>query len=108
MSKNVWSSLVPLTYKALGFFVILGRKYMKQYIKRFCLTHIIQCSNGWRELFQEQWIEGLCTTKINNLNHIHISDNDIVWFDIQMQDSPAVQVVQTLKYLYDIRHNVVL
>lgn len=72
-----------------------------------CLTHIVQCSDGWAELLEEEWIEILCAPKINDLNHIHEGDDDVFWFDIQMQDSPAVQVVQTLKDLYNICHHVV-
>lgn len=69
--------------------------------------HIVQCSNGWAELLEEEWIKILCTTKVNDLNHIHVGDNDVVWFDIQVQDSPGVQIIQTLKNLYNICHHVI-
>lgn len=69
--------------------------------------HVVKCSNAWAVMLEKEWIEVLRTTKINDLNHVHVGDDDVFWFDIQMQNSPAVQIVQTLKNLYNVHHHII-
>lgn len=76
--------------------------------KNRTLTHILQCSNRRTELLQEERVVSLGTAKVNNLDGVHISDDDIVCLDVQVQDTSSMEVVQTLHDLHDIGHYVIL
>lgn len=70
--------------------------------------HVLQCSNRRTELLQEQRVVCLSTAKVNDLDDIHIGDNDIVRLDVQVEDASSVEVVQTLEDLHDVGYHIVL
>lgn len=72
------------------------------------LTHVLQCSNRRAELLEEERVVSLSTAKVNDLNDVHVGDNDVLWFDVQVEDASGVEVVQTLKDLHDVGHHVIL
>jgi len=59
-------------------------------------------------LLEEERIVRLRTSKINDLDEVHVGDDDVFWLDIQVQDAASVEVVQTLKDLCDVSHHVIL
>lgn len=59
-------------------------------------------------MLEEERVIGLSSSKVNDLNEVHVSDNDIFWLDIQVQDAASMKVVQTLEDLRDISHHVIL
>lgn len=72
------------------------------------LTHVVQGSDGGTELLEEERVEGLSAAKVDDLDGVHVGDDDVVGLDVQVQDPPGVQVVQTLQDLHHIGHHVVL
>lgn len=72
------------------------------------LTHVLQRSNRRVELFEEERIEVLSTAKVNDLDGVHVGDDDILWLNVQVEDTPGVQVVQPLEDLYNISCHVIL
>lgn len=59
-------------------------------------------------MLQEQRVVCLSTAKVNDLDDIHIGDNDIVRLDVQVEDASSMEVVQTLEDLHDVGYHVVL
>lgn len=76
--------------------------------KNGCLTHVLQRSDWRAELLEEERVVGLCTAKVDDLDDIHVSDNDIFWLDVQVENASGMEVVQTLEDLRDVGHHVVL
>lgn len=72
------------------------------------LTHVLQCSNGGVELLEEKRVEVLSTAKVNDLDDVHVGDNNVLWFDVQVEDASVVKVVQTLEDLQDIVDHIIL
>lgn len=58
-------------------------------------------------MLQEERVVCLSTAKVNDLDDIHMGDNDIVRLDVQVEDASSVEVVQTLEDLHDIGYHVV-
>lgn len=76
-------------------------------MKDRALTHILQCSDRRAELFEEERVEALSAAKINDLDDIHVGDDDIFRLDVQVENASSVEVVQPLEDLHDISHHVV-
>lgn len=72
------------------------------------LTHVVQCSNRRAELLEEEWVVSLSTAKVNDLDDIHVRDDDVLWFDVHVKDASGMEVVQTLEDLYNVGHHVIL
>lgn len=70
--------------------------------------HVLQCSNRRAELFEEQRVEALSAAKVDDLDDVHVGDNDILWLDVEVENTSSVEVVQPLEDLRDICHHVVL
>lgn len=75
---------------------------------QWTLTHVFQCSNGRVELLEEERVVRLGTAKVYDLDDIHVGDNDVVWLDVQVEDTTSMKVVQTLEDLHNISHHVIL
>lgn len=72
------------------------------------LTHVLQCSNRRAELLEEERVVNLSTAKVNDLDDVHVGDDDVLWLDVQVEDASRVEVVQTLEDLHDVAHHVIL
>ncbi len=59
-------------------------------------------------MLEEEWVVSLSTAKVNDLDDVHVGDNDVLWLDVQMEDAPSVEVVQTLEDLHNVGHHVIL
>lgn len=72
------------------------------------LTHVLQRSNRRAELLEEERVVSLSAAEVNDLNDVHVSDNDIFWLDVQVEDASCMEVVQSLKDLHNVGHHVIL
>lgn len=72
------------------------------------LTHVLQGSNRRAELLEEERVVSPSTAKVNDLDDIHVGDNDVLWLDVQVEDASGMEVVQTLKDLHNVGHHVIL
>ena len=77
-------------------------------MKNRTLTHILQCSNRRAELLEEEWVVSLSAAKINDLDDVHVGDDDVLWLDVQVEDAPGMEVIQTLEDLHNVGHHVIL
>lgn len=77
-------------------------------MKKRTLTHVLKCSDRRAELFEEERVEALSTAKVNDLDDVHVSDNDILWLDVKVENASSVEVVQPLEDLHDVGHHVIL
>lgn len=69
---------------------------------------MLQRSDRRAELLEEEWVVGLSTAKVNDLDDVHVSDNNIFWLDVQVKNASGMEVVQTLENLRDVGHHVIL
>lgn len=54
------------------------------------LTHVLQSSNGGAELFEEERIEGVGASKVNDLDDVHVGYDYVLRLDVQMEDASVV------------------
>lgn len=80
----------------------------QQFVESRTLTHVLQCSNRGAELLEEEWVVGLSAAKINDLDDVHVGDDDVLWLDVQVEDAPGMEVIQTLEDLHNVGHHVIL
>lgn len=76
--------------------------------KNGSLTHILQCANRRAELLEEEGVVDLSTAEVDDLDDVHVSDNDVLWLDVQVENASGMEVVQTLKDLHDVGHHIIL
>lgn len=80
----------------------------KESWKNGSLTHILQCSDRRAELLEKEWVVDLSAAKVNDLDDVHVSDNDVLWLDVQVENASGMEVVQTLEDLRNVGHHVIL
>lgn len=73
MNQNLKGSMIICVLK-----IVVRRENWKD----GSLTHILQCSNGRAKLLEEERVIGLSTAKVDDLDDIHVSDNDVLWLDV--------------------------
>lgn len=72
------------------------------------LTHVLQGSDPRAELLEEEWVVDLSAAKVNDLDDVHVSDNDVLRLDVQMKNASGMEVVQALEDLRNVGHHVIL
>lgn len=72
------------------------------------LTHVVQGSDGRAELLEEERVISLSAAKVDDLDDVHVGDDDVLRLDVQVEDTSGVQVVQTLQDLHYVGHHIVL
>lgn len=82
--------------------------YLIRKLKEWVFTHVLQCSNRRAKLLEEERVVDLSTAKVDDLDDVHVSDNDILWFDVQVENTSGMEVVQTLEDLSNVSHHIVL
>lgn len=60
------------------------------------LTHVVQGSDGRAELLEEERVVSLSAAKVDDLDDVHVGDDDVLRLDVQVEDTSGVQVVETL------------
>lgn len=69
---------------------------------------MLQCSDRRAELLEEEWVVDLSTAKVDDLDDVHVSDNNILWLDVQVKNASGMEVVQALENLRNVGHHVIL
>lgn len=77
-------------------------------VKNETLTHILQCSNRRAKLLEEERVVSLSTAKVNDLDDVHVGDDDVLWLDVQVEDASVMEIVQTLENLHNVGHHIIL
>lgn len=72
------------------------------------LTHVLQCSDRRAELLEEEWVVDLSAAKVDDLDDVHVSDDNILWLDVQVENTSGMEVVQSLEDLRNVAHHVIL
>lgn len=60
------------------------------------LTHVLQCSYRRAELLEEEGVVSLSAAKVNDLDDVHVGDDDVLRLDVQVEDASGVEVFQAL------------
>lgn len=69
---------------------------------------MLQGSDRRAELLEEERVVDLSTAKVDDLDDVHVSDNDVLWLDVQVENASGMEVVQTLEDLRNVGHHIVL
>lgn len=59
-------------------------------------------------MLEEERIIRLSAPKVNDLDDVHVSDNDVLWLDVQVENTSSMEVIQALEDLHDVGHHVIL
>lgn len=70
--------------------------------------HVLQCSNRRAELLEEERVVSLSTAKVNDLDDVHVGDDDVLRLDVEVEDASGMEVIQTLEDLHNVGHHVIL
>lgn len=69
---------------------------------------MLQGSDPRAELLEEERVVDLSAAKVNDLDDVHVSDNDVLRLDVQVKNASGMEVVQTLEDLRYVGHHVIL
>lgn len=69
---------------------------------------MLQGSDPRAELLEEERVVDLSAAKVNDLDDVHVSDNDVLRLDVQVKNASGMEVVQTLEDLRNVGHHVIL
>lgn len=69
---------------------------------------MLQGSDPRAEVLEEERVVDLSAAKVNDLDDVHVSDNDVLRLDVQVKNASGMEVVQTLEDLRNVGHHVIL
>lgn len=72
------------------------------------LTHVLQSSCPRVLLLEAERVEALSAPKVHDLDGVEIGHHDVVWLQVQVEDTPPVEVLHSLQYLHQVAHDVIL
>lgn len=72
------------------------------------LTHVLQASRPRVLLPEAQRVEALSASKVHDLDGVEVGHHDVVGLQVQVEDTPAVEVLHSLQDLHQVAHHVIL
>ena len=77
-------------------------------IKVLVLTHVLQCSCSCILVSEAERVEALGTPEVHNLDGVEVGHHDVVGLEVEVEDTPVVEVLHALEDLDQVTHHVVL
>lgn len=76
--------------------------------KTLALTHILQSSCPGVLLLEAERVETLSASKVHDLDGVEVGHHDVVGLQVQVEDTPAVEVLDSLQDLHQVARNIIL